>query len=55
MNGDGVKDGRDIQQFIACQLASGNCACADVDQANGVNLNDVAEFVSALIAGPACP
>ena len=55
MNGDGVKDGSDIQLFVACQLASGNCACADVDQANGVNLNDVLAFVNALIAGPSCP
>lgn len=55
MNGDGKKDGRDVQQFVACVIGGGNCSCADVDQANGVNLADVSVFVSDLLAGPACP
>lgn len=55
LNGDGKKDGRDIQQFIGCQLSSGNCSCADVDGANGVNVNDIAGFVSGLLAGASCP
>ena len=55
MNRDGRKDGRDVQQFITCVIGGGNCACADVDQANGMTLADVPVFVSDLIAGPACP
>jgi hypothetical protein len=55
LNGDGKKDGRDIQQFVACQLGSGNCSCADADQVNGVNLADATAFVSSLLAGAACP
>ena len=55
LNGDGKKDGRDVQQFIACVIGGANCPCADVDQANGVTLADVPVFVSDLLAGPACP
>ena len=55
LNGDGKKDGRDVQQFVGCILAAGNCSCADVDGANGVNLNDVSAFVSDLLAGTTCP
>ena len=55
MNGDGKKDGRDVQLFVSCVLAGGNCSCADVDQANGVTLADVPMFVSNLLAGSNCP
>jgi hypothetical protein len=55
MNGDGQKNGGDIQRFIACILAGGDCPCADVDQANGVNLADVSVFVADLLAGSNCP
>ncbi len=57
MNGDGKKDGRDIQQFVACVVASGNgsCSCADADAINGVTPADVPVFVSDLLAGPNCP
>ena len=54
MNQDGKKDGRDIQQFVGCMLAGGNCACADVDGANGVTVADVSAFVSGLLAGSSC-
>ena len=54
MNGDGKKDGRDVQQFVGCIMAAGNCSCADVDQANGVTLNDVSVFVSGLLSGANC-
>lgn len=55
-NGDSVKDGRDIQKFVACVLATGpGCACADVDGVPGVSLGDVGVFVADLIAGTACP
>lgn len=55
VNGDGKKDGRDVQLFVGCVLAVGNCSCADVDAMNGVTLADVPVFVSDLLAGPNCP
>jgi hypothetical protein len=55
MNGDGQKDGGDIQQFVACILTAGNCSCADLDLANGVTPDDTEIFVSGLLEGSACP
>lgn len=55
LNHDGNKDGRDIQKFVGCIIAGGDCSCADVDQVNGVTLNDVTTFVGALLAGNSCP
>ena len=55
LNGDGKKDGRDVQQFVACVLSGGNCACADTDQANGVTIADVPVFVSDLLSSSICP
>ncbi len=55
MNGDGFKDGLDIQEFTGCVINGGSCACADVDALNGVTLDDVTAFVDALLAGNDCP
>jgi len=56
LNGDGKKDGRDIQQFVSCVLSgSGNCTCADMDDVGGVTLADVAPFVTDLLTGAVCP
>jgi len=56
LNGDGKKDGRDIQQFVSCVLSGfGNCTCADMDGVGGVTLADVAPFVSDLLTGAVCP
>ena len=33
---------------------AGNCACADMNAANGVNLDDVEVFVNDLLAGDSC-
>ena len=55
MNGDGKKNGVDIQQFVACLIGGANCSCADADKANGVTLADVPVFVSDLLVGSACP
>ena len=55
MNGDGAKNGKDVQKFVDCVVAGGNCSCADVDAAGGVTLSDVPVFVSGLLAGNACP
>ena len=55
MNGDGNRNGRDIQQFAACVIAGGACGCADVDGIPGVNTGDVMVFVSDVLAGSTCP
>ncbi len=55
MNGDGVKDGLDVQKFADCLIAGGSCSCADVDAINGVTLADVTAFVNGLLAGNDCP
>ncbi len=55
VNGDGKKNGADVQLFVSCVLAGGNCSCADVDALNGVTLADVPVFVTDLLAGPNCP
>lgn len=54
-NGDGQKNGRDIQLFVNCLVAAGPCSCADVDGLGGVSLSDVAFFVDELITDPNCP
>ncbi len=55
MNGDDVKDGADIQQFVDCMTAGGSCACADVDGLNGITIADVDVFVADLLGGSPCP
>ena len=55
MNGDGKRDGRDVQRFVACLIAGGSCSCADVDAAGGVTLADVNGFVTSLVATAPCP
>jgi len=55
MNGDGRKDGGDVQRFVDCVISGGACSCADVDAANGVTISDVGVFVSDLLDGTSCP
>lgn len=55
MNGDGTKNGVDIQQFVTCLITDSGCSCADVDAFEGVTIDDVAVFVSDLLAGDSCP
>ena len=55
LTGDGTKNGRDVQLFVSCLLSGGSCSCADIDLANGVNINDVPVFVNDLLAGVGCP
>jgi hypothetical protein len=55
LTGDGKKDGRDIQLFVACVMSGGNCSCADVDAMNGVTPADTALFVADLLSGASCP
>jgi hypothetical protein len=55
LNGDGARNGRDVQTFVNCLIAGGDCSCADVDQVNGVTFADVSVFVGNLLAGSGCP
>src|SRR5262245_42145483 len=55
MNGDGRKDGLDIQRFVHCVILGGSCACADVDVMNGVTVADAAAFVNKLLSSTSCP
>lgn len=56
VNNDGLRNGRDIQDFIACMFSTGsNCACADVQTTGFLDMNDVAEFVDGLLTGDTCP
>lgn len=56
VNNDGERDALDVQGFVDCLTAVGaNCACADVDGFDGLDLNDVTVFVDDLINGATCP
>jgi hypothetical protein len=56
LNADGLKNGRDIGQFVQCVISIGPaCGCADVDGVPGISPNDVSVFVADLLAGSACP
>ncbi len=55
LNGDGEKNGDDIQRFANCILMNGDCRCADVDLVGGITVNDVAQFAADLLAGELCP
>jgi len=49
MNGDGQRNGLDIQAFLGCVTWGGvNCHCADMDGLYGADLDDIAEFVTQL-------
>jgi len=55
VNGDGSRNGADVQSFVDCLTAVGSCACADVDESGDVTLDDLGVFVVDLLAGSACP
>lgn len=54
-NGDGVKNGADVQSFVNCVINGGGCTCADVDASNDITIDDIAVFVADLLSGSACP
>ncbi|MCA9254312.1 MAG: hypothetical protein KDA33_01685 [Phycisphaerales bacterium] len=54
MNGDGARNGADIQQFVSCLIMDNGCSCADVDSMAGVTMDDVVVFVDDLLAGAGC-
>lgn len=55
MNIDGLKNGGDIQNFVTCMVAGGDCACADVDAAPGLSFDDVTAFIADLLNEVPCP
>lgn len=59
MNGDGILDGRDIQEFIRCLFAvvtPGNpCACADIDGDGSATLQDIPLFIALMLDKVPCP
>jgi hypothetical protein len=55
MNADGLRNGRDVQLFIDCFIASLGCGCAELDGAPGVTTGDLNAFVGNLLTGPDCP
>jgi|GEM_PF-3599612 len=60
LNDDTFVDGLDIQGFVDCVVGGGtNCVCADYDETNGADLNDVGPFVADLLGTTfvacACP
>ncbi|MBI5762415.1 MAG: hypothetical protein HZA51_02690 [Planctomycetes bacterium] len=55
LNGDGTKNGADIQKFVSCFISGGACSCADMDNAAGVDLNDISVFVTNLLSNSICP
>ena len=55
MNGDGARNGSDIQQFVDCVVSGGSCTCADVNGVNGIGLDDVPAFVADLLVNGGCP
>ncbi len=56
LNGDGKRNGADVQLFVTCLLAgTGNCVCADANQTGGLTPADVPTFVQQLLTSTACP
>lgn len=55
LNGDGFRNGADIQNFARCFTGASACICADVNGIGGVNSADVTAFVTDLLAGATCP
>lgn len=59
VNGDTKLDGADVQQFTRCLIgAEGNpdlCVCADMNNDDVANTEDITAFVDAILAGGYCP
>lgn len=55
MNVDGLRNGRDVQQFTQCMIAGGSCLCADTDGTPGLTPADVTTFVGSLLEATGCP
>lgn len=56
MDANGLRNGRDIQQFVNCILASTDgCSCADVDGSGSLTSGDITVFVGNLLSSAPCP
>ena len=55
MNGDGQRNGKDLQQFVTCAVSGGSCSCADMNGDSAVTATDITLLVNGLLAGSACP
>ena len=59
MNGDGVRDGSDIQTFTDCLLGNlpspADCSCAALGGISGMDSDDISLLVDAMINNPICP
>jgi hypothetical protein len=55
LNGDSLRNGGDVQQFVGCILSGGTCGCADMNGSGSLDPTDVNLFVSGLLASQACP
>ena len=59
MDGNGVLNGLDIQDFVDCLVGTPgpgvNCVCADMDGDGTLSLADVGLFISALLNKAPCP
>lgn len=53
-NGDGLRNGEDVQAFVQCLMSGGACSCADIDQHNGLTADDIPAFVDDMLAGTPC-
>lgn len=53
LNGDTLRDGEDVVQFVNCLLAGtapcGDCACADMDGSGVINGADVPLFIASVL------
>ncbi len=59
LDGNAMLDGDDIQLFTSCLTGAETsptvCVCADMDNDNDADIDDVDEFVAAILAGGFCP
>ncbi len=55
VSADGLLNGRDVKSFVNCMLGTApNCACAELDGANGLSSGDVVVFINSLMTGSNC-
>jgi hypothetical protein len=55
LNGDAMRNGGDVQQFVTCVVSGGSCGCADINGFGGVDMADVTLFTNQLLTGTGCP
>ena len=48
MNGDGLRNGKDIQRFVGCLVGGASCFCADTNLSGAADTADIASFVNFL-------